>query len=63
MDFSERKFLELYFSEQSRRKVRRHIININEDGPVFFPLVLKRVNAVVVATISIIHAQNCVFRM
>ena len=26
----------------------------------FFLLVLKEVNAVVVATISIIHAQNCV---
>ena len=27
----------------------------------FFLLVLKQVNAVVVPTISIIHAQNCVF--
>ena len=42
-------------------RVRLQIINVNGDDPVFFPLVLKQVNAVVVATISTIHAQNCVF--
>ena len=44
-------------------RVRLQIINVNGDDPVFFPLVLKQVNAVVVATISIIHMQNCVFPM
>ena len=44
-------------------KVRRQIVNVNGGHPVFFFLVLKQVNAVVVATISIIHAQNCVFLM
>ena len=44
-------------------RVRLQIINVNGDDPVFFPLVLKQVNAVVVATISIIHMQNCVFLM
>ena len=44
-------------------KVRPQIVNINGDDPVFFPLVLKQVNAAIVATISIIHMQNCVFLM
>ena len=44
-------------------KVRPQIVNVNGNDPVFFLLVLKQVNAVVVATISIIHAQNCVFLM
>ena len=42
-------------------KVRPQINNVNGDDPAFFPLVLKPVNAVVVATTSIIHMQNCVF--
>ena len=44
-------------------KVRPQIVNVNGDDPVFFLLVLKQVNAVVVVTISIIHSQNCVFLM
>ena len=44
-------------------KVRPQIVNINGDDPVFFSLVLKQVNAAIVATISIIHMQNCVFLM
>ena len=44
-------------------KVRPQIVNVNGNDPVFFLLVLKQVNAVVVATISIIHMQNCVFPM
>ena len=44
-------------------KVRPQIVNVNGNDPVFFLLVLKQVNAVVVATISIIHSQNCVFLM
>ena len=44
-------------------KVRPQIVNVNRDEPVFFFLVLKQVNAVVVATILTIHIQNCVFLM
>ena len=44
-------------------KVRPQIVNVNVDDPVFFPLLLKQVNTVVVVTTSIIHAQNCVFLM
>ena len=44
-------------------KVRLEIINVNSDKPVFFLLVLKQVNAVVVVTISMIHMQKCVFLM
>ena len=44
-------------------KVRPQIVNVNGDDPVFFLLVLKQVNAVVVVTISMIHMQNCVFLM
>ena len=41
--------------------VRLQIVNVNDDDPVFFRIVLKQVNAVVVATISIIYSQNRVF--
>ena len=44
-------------------RIRPQVIKVNGDDPVFFPLVLKQVNAVVVATISTIHAQNCVLLM
>ena len=44
-------------------KVRPQIVNVNGDDPVFFLLVLKQVNAVVVVTISMIHMQKCVFLM
>ena len=44
-------------------KVRPEIINVNSDEPVFILLVLKQVNAVVVATISMIHMQKCVYLM
>ena len=44
-------------------KVRPQLVNVNGDDPVFFHLVLKQVNAAVVATMSIIHIQNCVFLM
>ena len=44
-------------------KVRPQIVNVNGDDPVFFLLVLKQVNAVVVVTISMIRMQNCVFLM
>ena len=40
--------------------IRPQIVNVNDDDPVFFLIVLKQVNAVVVATISKIHSQNCV---
>ena len=42
-------------------KVRPKIVNVNGDDPVFFLIALKQVNAAVVAIISIIHSQNCVF--
>ena len=44
-------------------KVRPQIVNINRDEPVFFLLVLKQANAVVVLTILMIHMQNCLFLM
>ena len=44
-------------------KVRPEIVNVNSDEPVFILLVLNQVNAVVVATISMIHMQKCVFLM
>ena len=44
-------------------KVRLKIPNISNDEPVFFLLVLKQVNAVIVVIISMIHMQNCVFLM
>ena len=44
-------------------KVRPQIVNLNGTNLYFFLLVLKQVNAVVVATKSIIHIQNCVLMM
>ena len=44
-------------------KVKPQFVNLNRDEPVCFFLVLKQVNAIVVATISIIHTQNWVFLM
>ena len=40
-------------------RIRPQIVNINSEES-FFLLALKQLNAVVVATISIIHMQNCV---
>ena len=44
-------------------KLRLQIANVNSKEPVFFPLVLKQINAVVVVTISIIHMPSCVSLM
>ena len=44
-------------------KVRPQIVNVNGNDSVFFLLPLKQMNAVVVATMSIIHSQNCAFQM
>ena len=59
IDFNKHKFVDLYFNEQSKCKVRPQIVNINSKESVFFsPLVSKQANADVVATRSIIHTQN-----
>ena len=42
--------------------VRLQIVSVNVEGSIFFPSITKT-NVVVVATISIIHMQNCVFLM
>ena len=44
-------------------KARPQIVNDNGDKPVFFHLVLKEVNAVIVGIISIIRMQQFVFLM
>ena len=51
----------MYFNEQSRIKVRPQIVNVNSEEPIFFPLVLKQVNVIVIVIISMNHMQNCVF--
>ena len=43
------------------RKTRPQVVNVNGDEPVFFHLVLKQVNVVVVVIISIIRMQKFVF--
>ena len=45
----------MYFNEQSRIKVRPQIVNVNSEEPIFFPLVLKEVNVIVIVIISINH--------
>ena len=42
-------------------RVKPQIVNLNRDEPVFFPFSIKTSKSVVVATISIIHMENCVF--
>ena len=44
-------------------KVRPEIVNVNSNEPLFFLLLLKQVNVVVVVIISMISMQNCVFLM
>ena len=44
-------------------KTRPQVVNVNGDEPVFFHLVLKQVNVVVVVIILIIHMQKFVFLM
>ena len=42
-------------------KARPQIVNVNGDNPVFFHLVLKQVNVVVVVIILTIHMQKFMF--
>ena len=51
----------MYFNEQSRIKVRPQIVNVNSEEPIFFPLVLKQVNVMVIVIISMNPMQNWVF--
>ena len=44
-------------------KKRPQVVNVNQDEPAFFHLVLKQVNVVVVVIILIIHMQKFVFLM
>ena len=44
-------------------KIRPEIIHINSNGPLFYPYSIKKVNAVVVAIIFMIHMQRYVFPM
>ena len=44
-------------------KVRRQIVNVNRDEPVFILLVLEQVHVVVGLTILMTHMQKCVFLM
>ena len=55
--------LECILLNNQECKVRPKIININSNEPVFFLLVLKQVNAVVVVTILMILMQNYAFLM
>ena len=42
-------------------KTRTKIINTNNNEPVFYPFSIKKINAVEVVEISMIHMLNCVF--
>ena len=44
-------------------KTRPQVVNVNRDDPVFFHLVLKQVNIVVVVIILMTRIQNFVFLM
>ena len=55
--------LECVSINNQKCQVRPEIVNVNSNEPIFFLIVLKQVNAVVVVTISVIPAYNCVFLM
>ena len=44
-------------------KVRREIINVNSNKPVFYPFSIKKVNVVVIVIILTIRTQKYVFLM
>ena len=44
-------------------KTRTQVVDVNGDEPVFFTLVLKQLNVVLVVIISIIRMQKNVFLM
>ena len=44
-------------------RIRPQNVNINSKESTFFPLALKQVNAMIIATISIIRMQNCAFQI
>ena len=44
-------------------KTRPYVVNVNEDEPVLFHLVLKQVNVMITGIISIICMQKFVFLM
>ena len=60
IDFNKSRFVKLYFNEQSGMQSTTTNVNVNSSEPVFFLLVLKQVNVVVLVTISMIHIPNCV---
>ena len=51
------------FNEQTRIQSKTEIVNVNSNEPVFYPFNIKTKNAVVVAIISTMPMQNCVFLM
>ena len=55
--------LECVSMNNQERKLRPEVVNGNSNEPVFYPSSIKKVNAVVFVTISMIHIQNCVFLM
>ena len=70
--FHKRKFVELYFNEQSRVVFQQTIKSVKQDHKLlmlmemslcFFHLVLKQVNVVVVVKISTIRMQKFVYLM
>ena len=44
-------------------KTRPQVVNVNSNNPIFSPLVLKRVNVVVIVVILTIQMQKFVFLM
>ena len=42
-------------------KARPEIVNVNSNNPIFYPLVLKQVNLVVIVILLMIHMQESVF--
>ena len=55
--------LECISKNNQECKVRPQIVNVNSNEPVFYPFSITTSTCVVVATISMIHMQNCVFLM
>ena len=59
--FDKRKLMSFISMNNQEFRVKPQIVNLNRDEPVLFPFSIKTSKSVVVATISIIHMENCVF--
>ena len=50
-------------NQEYKKRIRIQVVNANSNNPIFYPLVLKRVNVVVIVIILTIRMEKFVFLM